>query len=465
MAYGTKLTRWIYEHSPILLQDFATTCYGWREKQKRYGHYFRKYFNLLQECQWYEEQKLRDVQNEKLRKLVEYSYENVPYYRSLFDKEGLKPCQIETVDDLPKIPTLDKDTVRKRWKELLSRNYPLNKAVIYRTSGTTGKPLKMYVSRNCFEREYAYRWMHYSWGGMQLGERFATVAGHPVVPIDQKKPPYWRYNKAENQLIFSSQHMSQDALPYYADALRRFQPSIIYGYPSSIYLIARYLAQKGLSDVFPKAVFTVSETLMDFQRMVIEKVFGCKVFNWYGMTEMVAHATECEQGAMHIQPMYGIMEIVSEMGDKVQEGIEGHIIGTGFDNWVMPLIRYNSGDVAVPISKKCSCGRGYPLIENVLGRTDDYVITPEGRYVGRLGHIFQQELHVVESQLIQEELNILRVQVVKDKGYSDEDTRKIIQGLQERLGNVMRYELEYVDHIPRGRNGKFRFVISKVAKL
>jgi len=421
-----------------------------------------EYFKFLQESQWYDEEKLRELQDEKLRKLIKYSYESVPYYRELFDKIKLKPSDIRTVEDLPKIPILEKDIVRKRWKDLLSKAYPRSKSIIYHTSGTTGKPITVYVSRNCYEREYAFRWMHYSWGGIKRGERFATFAGHPVVPISQTKPPFWRHNWAENQLIFSSQHISRDTLPHYIGALRKFQPAMIHGYPSSIYLIAHYLVENDISDIRPKAVFTASETLLDFQRKIIEEAFGCKVFNWYGNTEMVAHATECEMGKMHIHLLHSVMEITDEEGNPVSENKEGIIIGTGLDNWAMPLIRYKVGDIAVPTSSKCSCGRGYPLVEKIVGRIEDYVITPEGRYVGRLDHVFKHDLHVIEAQLIQEKIDLLRIRIVKDKGYSDKDNKEIIKGLQERLGYSMKFEFEFVTEIPREANGKFKFVISKV---
>ena len=188
-------------------------------------------------------------------------------------------------------------------------------------------------------------------------------------------------------MIFSSQHISRDTPPYYIEALRRFQPAMIHGYPSSIYLIAHYLVENNISDIRPKAVFTASETLLDFQRKIIEEAFGCKVFSWYGNTEMVAHATECELGGMHVQLLHSVMEITDEKGNPVGEGVEGIMIGTGLDNWAMPLIRYKVGDVAVPALRRCSCGRGYPLVEKIVGRVEDYVVTPEGRYVGRLDHV------------------------------------------------------------------------------
>jgi phenylacetate-CoA ligase len=168
---------------------------------------------------------------------------------------------------------------------------------------------------------------------------------------------------------------------------------------------------------------------------------------------------------MHTQPLHSVLEVVDEQGHPIEEGQEGIIVGTGLDNWAMPLIRYKVGDVAIPISKQCSCGRGYPLVERIVGRIEDYVVTPEGRYIGRLDHVFKHDLHVVEAQLIQEELDLLLVRVVKDIGYSDKDTSEILHELRNRLGNSMRLEFEFVPRIPREPNGKFRFVVSRVDKM
>jgi phenylacetate-CoA ligase len=462
MAYGNPRLRWTYERSPIPVQDFMTTLYGYLLKRRKYGEHFREYFRLLRESQWYDEERLKEIQNDKLRVLVRHAYDTVPYYRRLFDRVGLNPSHIQTTEDLTKVPILEKETVRTSWKEFISKSYPRAKTVVCHTSGTTGKPITVFVSQNCFEREHAFRWIHYSWANVFRGAPAATIAGHPVVPIAQKGPPFWRLNRAENQMIFSSQHISRHSLPHYAEALYRFHPEMIHGYPSSIFLIARYLVESGFPAIRPRAVFTASETLLDSQREMIERAFGCKVFNWYGNTELVAHATECENGGMHVQILHSVFEMVDRDGWPVREGSEAIILGTGLENFAMPLIRYRVGDIACPASGRCHCGRGYPLVERIFGRVEDYVVTPEGRYVGRLDHVFKQALKVKEAQLIQEEPDLLKVRLVKDLGYSETDTRSIIKGLKERLGSSVRYEFDFLDEIPRERNGKFRFVINKV---
>jgi phenylacetate-CoA ligase len=464
MAYGNALQRWIYKNSPVSLQTIIVSIYGLKERKKRYGAYFNKYLQYLKEAQWYSEERLSKIQNHKLKELIEYSYEYVPYYRELFDKHKIKPQDIRSSKDLVRIPILEKETVKNNLNKFISKQYSVKDALVSHTSGTSGTPLTVYATKDFFEREYAFRWSHFSWGNIKQGERFATFGGHPVVPIDYNKPPFWRYNSAEKQLIFSSQHISQKTLKLYIKALNTFKPAMIHSYPSAIYLIARYLVENKLSCVIPKAIYTCSETLLKYQRNIIEKAFKCKVFKWYGSTECVAHVTECEKGKMHIQPLHSVMEVINRDGEAAEEGEEGVIIGTNLDNWIMPLIRYNIGDTCIPTKKKCDCGREYPLVTDILGRIEDYIITPEGRYVGRLDHIFKADIRVKEAQLIQEEKELIRIKIVRDNGFSKQDQNCITEGLSQRLGHSMRYNFEFVDHIPRVQNNKFKFVINKCNK-
>jgi len=234
------------------------------------------------------------------------------------------------------------------------------------TSGTTGKALHLWISKECWEREYAFRQLHRSWGGIDIGDRIATIAGHPVVPMDRTSPPFWRENWAENQLIFSSQHITPENLKYYAEKLNQFQPELLHGYPSSLYLIALYLNSEGIYTIKPKVVFTHSESLLYYQRELLENVFSCKVYNWYGNTEMVANIVECEAGNLHVKLEHSIIEIIRSDGQPARPGEIGELICTGFGNYATPLIRYRVGDTVIPSDSVCPCGRSGPLIEKII---------------------------------------------------------------------------------------------------
>jgi phenylacetate-CoA ligase len=442
-----------------------TSIYGLVLRRKAYGRYFWCYLDHLQKTQWFSDTELAAYQAEQVHAFLEYAQSHSMYWRELFGAVQFDPVHYQVPGDLCRLPILQKETLRQQGYRIESGEYLAGHKSYQsvHTSGTTGKAVHLKVSQQCFEREYAFRWLHRTWGGNRLGDKVATFAGHPVVPTARMKPPFWRLNWSENQVLFSSQHITPETLPSYADQLVRMQPDLINGYPSSIYLIASYLNAERIDPVRPKAVYTHSETLLDYQRITLESAFGCRVFNWYGNTELTAHIVECEKGSLHVKSDHSLVEIVDEDGQSVQPGEVGEIVGTGFGNYATPLIRYATGDTARLSDRRCDCGRPGPIIEELMGRVEDIVVTPGGRHVGRLDHVFKDMLNVVEAQILQDTVDAVRIRMVKRPEFGEDDMRLLEQQLRLRLGLTIRLEYEFVDRIPRLPNGKFRFVASKVS--
>jgi phenylacetate-CoA ligase len=441
-----------------------TSVYGLAHRRRAYGRYFRYYFDHLQETQWLSDDEMAACQAERVRLFLEYANLHSQYWRGLFRTAGFDPAEYQSPADLCRLPVLEKETLRQQERQIESDEY-LGGRRPYQSvhsSGTTGRAIHLKVSQECFEREYAFRWLHRSWGGNRLGDRVATFAGHPVVSTVRMKPPFWRVNWAENQVLFSSQHIAPETMPFYAHQLIRMRPELLNGYPSSLYLIASYLNAEGIDSVRPKAVHTHSETLLDYQRVALESAFGCKVFNWYGNSELTAHIVECERGALHIKSDHSLVEIIREDGEPARLGEMGEIVGTGFGNYATPLIRYATGDVACISDRRCPCGRPGPIVEALMGRVEDIVVTPDGRHIGRLDHVFKDMLNVVEAQIMQDTVDAVRIRMVKRSEFAEDDMRLLERELRLRLGSVIRLEYEFVSRIPRLPNGKFRFVVSKV---
>jgi phenylacetate-CoA ligase len=463
MAHGNVLTRYIYKHSPWMLQNLLASFYSYLESSHKYGKSYNQYFEYLNKTQLLNLSQLKILQVEKLKRIIEYAAANVPYYTEMFKKLNVNPNDISSVADLGILPILSKDEVRMNFKKLISKEYMKKEYLIGYTSGTTGKPLKLAFSKESYQKEQAYIWFHRSWGGANYKEKTATFAGHMVIDIKKDKPPFWVENRHENQIIFSSYHMNLENLKFYVEKLIRFKPELIWGYPSSIYLLASFVEQNYITDINPKAIFTSSETLLDFQREKIEKAFKSKVFDYYGNSEMTAKILECEEGGLHIQHDYSIVEFLDYNDFPVKNGQEGRMICTGFMNFAMPLIRYDTGDLAIPTNRACSCGRQSQLVDKIVGRIEDFIITPQGRLIGRLGGlIFREIKNVQEAQILQEDKNTLIVKIVRLSGYTNKDSKQIISTIQMRVGPDMNIKLEFVDHIPRLANGKFKFVLSKI---
>lgn len=424
---------------------------------KRYTGKFRKYWPEIQNSQWYSAEKLRSIQNVKLRKLIRYAYHNVPYYRNLFAKMHLTPDDINTVDDLIKLPVLDKETLRTHADSFLSEKMmriSLRKAS---TSGTTGTPLTLYRTLDNVVYEYATLQRQYMWGGINTRQRFAVLFGDKIVPAHHTTPPFWRYNIAENRLIMSSYHLSEANADAYLGVLLRFRPVALEGYPSSICTLARFIAERiGMLPL--TAVFTTSETLTPEGRSLIQRVFQCRVFDYYGMAERVMAIHSCEQGSYHILPEYGIVEFAQLEGIDC-EGIY-ELIATGLNNYAMPLFRYRLGDTVELADKACPCGRAYPTVRRIVGRRDDYITTPQGTLVGRLDHVFKGAHNIVEAQIVQESLTSVEIKIVPDREFCREDGEYVYRKLRDRIGADMSVRITLVKAIPRSKAGKRQGVIS-----
>ena len=461
MAFGNPLTRFVYEHSPMALRSFMATVYSRGRGKKKFGPKFDEALAHLQRTQWYSNEQLRELQDEKLRRVIEHASRHVPYYQATLAALGLSAQDIRGREDLHRLPIINKAIVQPRLQEFRSTVHAQDAEVIH-SSGTTGKAIDVAVERDYLKLEKAFLWLQRSWCGVKPGDRTAYFTGHPVVPVKRTRPPFWIFDGSENRNFFSLQHMSAAHLPAYAQELAKFNPLLIVGYPTAIYLLALYLCDAGITTVRPRGIFTASETLLPHQRETMERAFGCPVMDLYGQAEYCGMIMQCERGSYHIQEEYGVVEILAQDGQPAKPGEIGEVICTGLNNLAMPFIRYRTGDTAIPRAGTCACGRGGALVERITGRMEDVVVTPDGRFLSRLDFVFKEMPFVQEAQMIQETKTLLRIRIVPREGFSQADQDRIAANLRERAGDGLQFQFEIVDHIPRLANGKFRYVISKV---
>ncbi|MCL4555102.1 MAG: hypothetical protein M1565_08270 [Actinobacteria bacterium] len=461
LSYSDPATRALYYRLPAFLKDLVAATYSLWQHSSRFGEIFAAQLAELERDRYRSAEEIREDQLTRLKQILVHAGSNVPYYGQLFKETGFEPSSVESLEDLRRIPLLDKETVGKRRSELIARS-GVGATVATHTSGTTGKGLQLRISQKAYQRSYACVWFHYGWAGIRRGDRIATLAGHPVAAPNSMRPPFWLRDRVEDELIFSSQHIAPSTLPLYADALADFRPALVRGYPSSIYLLALYLLAVGRTDLRPKAVYTSSETLLDFQRRVMEQAFACRVYSYYGNTERVAHLLECREGNFHVLTETCVVEVLKPDGSAAAPGEMGEMVCTSLLDTAMPLIRYQVGDTGVAAAGLCSCGFNTPILSSIIGRVEDIVVTPEGRHVGRLDHAFKDMVNVKEAQILQEDVNSIQVKIVPREGFGPADARALVRELRLRLGEQIGIRLETVDHIARTASGKFRFVGSKV---
>jgi phenylacetate-CoA ligase len=457
----------VYDALPVPIQNAVLTAFSMRLDRQRYGGRFAEFRALLEEAQWWDADRMRAWQDERLRAVVAHAYEHVPYYRELFDRHGIHPQRFRGQEDLPTIPVLTRETLKARLPDLLSRAYPKKALAEGHTSGTTGSPVTLFYSPDMMTMNYAALDRQYRWAGARLerhGDRVAVVRGNIIVPLTQTAPPFWRTNYYHRTLLLSNFHMTPANLRAYYEALRAFRPVVLDGYPSSVYVLAKVLLNSG--ERLPlKAVLTSSETLFDFQREAIERAFECRVFDYFGAAERVVFSVECEQhSGHHLCEEYGLCEIVDADHRPLPPGQEGTVVGTTLHNLGMPLIRYLTSDRTARKTQACACGRTLPLMEDVTTKAEDLLRLRDGRLISPsvLTHPFKPLDAIEASQLVQTDLDRLVIRIVKRPEYSDADSAHLVRELKARLGADMRIEFEFLDTLPRTKSGKFKWVISQV---
>jgi len=454
----------IYSHSPAFLQNIMVSGYGVKIYLREYGREFRRQLDQFNKYQWYNHDELRAYQDEKFCLLIKHCFDNVPFYRNFMKRTGIDPSDIRGIEDIGRFPVLTKDDIRENLHDMVATNIKSSDLIHGHTSGTTGAPLQFYYDKNICLIKNVCDWRQKQWAGINPGDPIAFFLGRMVVPLHRKNPPFWRTNYLLNHTFYSSFHLSTEHIASYIKHLRKSSPAAIEGYPSTLFLMARFLLSR--NEIIPmKAAFTSSETLFPIQREAIEKAFNCRLFDFYGLAERTVFATECEyHEGHHLNSDFGITEILSNDNQPVRSGNLGFIVSTGLHNMGMPLIRYRVNDVTSIKSGKCSCGRHFPLMDDVTTKMEDIITTPDGRLISSstLTHPFKPLKGVIESQIIQEDLNHITIKIVKDSAYTDEDSAHLIDELRKRLGNEMNIDLQFVDSIPRTAAGKFRWVISKI---
>lgn len=369
----------IIKKSPKIVNKTICNIYYNIPDYIKYGRKFRKQYNFLEESQYWSKEKLEKYQLNELKKLIKHAYETVPYYKKLFDKNNIRYEQINSFEDLKKIPYLTKDIIKENLEELISNKYNKNDIKYVTTGGSTGVPMGFYIDdRSDFLREWSFIaniWNRVGYNPKK-NNRMVILRGNFI------ENGFYEYK--DNKLILSSFKIEKH-IEKYIELIRDYNPDFIQAYPSSIIILARYINLKKINLKLNnlKAIICSSENIYSQQRNEIEDAFNTRVFSFYGHTEHSCIAGECEQNTFyHLNSEYGYTELLDEQGKEIiEDGNLGELVVTGFGNYVMPFIRYKTGDMAILSKEKCDCGRNYKMIKKIQGRKQDYFINKNGEKI------------------------------------------------------------------------------------
>lgn len=445
-------------HGNVIRTAFAL-WYGW----KPYGQHAA----LLEKTQWWAWSEIQALQMRKLNTLLEYAYANVPFYRRRFDEAGVRPRAIHTPADLVHLPPLTKQEIQDHRDELLASGVNRRRLRQNHTGGSTGQPLTFYQDDRFQAWANADLLRTYRMAGYQLGMRWAFLWGSDY---DARTHKGWHGRLMDrlvyNALWINTFDLSVDTLTEAARQLVRFQPQILVAYVSSATLLAQFVRDKGIEGIQPRAIQTSAEVLTPDDRRLMEETFGCQVFDRYGCREVynIAHECAAHQG-LHVLAENNVVECLDADGRPAVPGTVGRIVVTNLNNYVMPFIRYEVGDLGVPSQRSCGCGRGLPLLESVMGRTTDVITSPSGKLLHGefFTHLFYKLPSVRQFRVVQKTRVDLLVQVVPGPGFDQHASFTFLEKAIHRYGDPgFQVRFELCDHIPPASSGKYRFTISHV---
>ena len=444
----------LYGRLPVFAQNAAASWHGWRLRRRRFGGEFRRVLAGYVDREHWAPVRVAAFRDERLRAFVAAAAK-VRYYRDLFARHGVAPEDVRTLADLERLPVLDKSTVRQIAGGLAAAAPP-GPRLVCRTSGSTGAGLEFPATRRAEQEQYAVWWRYRLALRIGLATPCLYLGGRQVVPARQRQPPFWRYNRASRQILFSAYHLSGATAPAYLAEMRRVGAAWLHGYPSMVALLASYALQLG-QRLPLKWVTLAAENVLASQRDVIRTAFGVTPAEHYGLAEAVASCSECPHGRLHVDEDFAAVEFLPLGGDAFR------VVGTNLSNPAFPLLRYDTGDVATVTGTVCGCGRPGRVVDVLDGRREDYVLTRTGRRLGRLDHIFKGMANIREAQIRQVAPGRMTLAVVRGNGYGSGDERRLRQAVSRRVGREMAFDVAYVDALPRTANGKLRFVTSTLA--
>jgi phenylacetate-CoA ligase len=395
------------------------------------------------------------IQESLLRATLESAKRHIPAYR------GLQLPDRDFRRYLQELPIISKTDLLEREHDY----YPtLGLDRVWtpkgRTSGTTGTPLEVFRSLDSVIWENAFIQRHWTWSGYTPGMRRATLRGDAIVPVGQASPPFWYFNRAENQLFLSSRHLRPPYIDQLIAELRSFRPHLLQAYPSTAFELAAHLQRQGESLDIP-FVYTGSEMLYPYQREVIAAGLNTRVMDFYGMAERVAFASECEYGNYHVNPEYSYVEIVDDAGQPTRD--EGYVVGTTFHNHTMPLIRYQLSDRSRWLEGACPCGRTYAMIQPIEGKFEDVVYGSAGNPISPsvVTFAFKGLQHIEKSQVAQVGEGRWEVRIVPSPGFRAEDRATLVNNIHALVDPRLSVTVVECLDIPRTVSGKYRWVVNE----
>ncbi len=431
------------------------------------GRDFRQTRAFLRDAEWWPAERARAFQLAQLRRIITIAHERTAFYRHAFRAAGFDPRDLRSVDDLAGLPTIDRQTVSAHLEQMCARS-PRSPQVDYTsTGGSSGPPLGFYIGADRSGIEYAYLVTSWERAGFRLGMPLASLRGRLVPPdaggFHHEYDPLLRHH------YYSNLHMTDDDVARYLEHIAGIGPCFLHVYPSSAAALASSVNRAGLQPPpNVQGILAGSENVYPGQRQMVTAILNYRYFSWYGLTEKVALAAECEYSdRYHVWPTYGFFELLDRDGARVTvPGQRGEIVGTGFINTVIPFIRYRTGDYATYMGDRCpECKREHLIVSDIRGhRIQEVLVTRDGSLVTWTAVNVHDDTfdRVRQFQFYQDTPGCAVLRVVPADGFGPADRDRIQRRINRKLYQRVEVSLHLVESIPLTQTGKTIYVDQRI---
>ena len=432
---------------------------------KKSGSPKLKYWHTLEKTQYYTHQQLKEIQWQRLKNIWKFVWKYNIFYKKRFIDAGLTEQSLKSPDDLAKLPLLTKKDIRANIKDMISSGFVKKDLLHFKTGGSTGKALDIYMTEECSELRNACARRHDRWTGWEPGDPIGAAWGNPKLPESIKE-------KLKNALVqpyiyLDTMAVTEKSVQAFATAWQKIKPTLLFGHAHSLFILGQYVEKTGIENIRPTGILSTSMMLLPHERIHIEKVFQCKVTDRYGCEEVSLIGCECEKHkGMHLNIEHLFIEFIKDDGCHAESGEEGNIIITDLMNKAMPFIRYKVEDVGVPLNKECPCGRGLPLMDKVTGRVADFLIKSDGTKIAGISLIENSLTRIPgidQMQIIQNELNSLLLKVVPGKGFNKIWQKELKTYFENCFDQKINITIKKTDNIKPEKSGKYRFSICNIS--
>lgn len=434
-----------------------------RLHERMKGHDTFRFLKEMEAADRLSASELERLRLEKLRQFLSYCYTHVPYVRSAMQEAGMEPSQVRDLAELRRLPIMRKADIRMHRADLRSK--VAGNLRSFTTGGSTGEPLIFDISKRRVASHVACRRRVSRWWGVSIGDPELAIWGSPVEVTRQDWVRDVRDRLFATRLL-SAFEMNEPTMSRYLDILEHRGCMQIFAYPSAIYLLCMQARKQGrnLRRLGVKVVFVTGEVLFPHQRDLIVETFNTPVANGYGGRDSGFIAHECPHGGMHLMADAMITEIVDTEGRPLPAGELGEIVVTDLYSQEAPFIRYATGDLGALATRSCSCGRSLPLLERIEGRSNDSIVTSDGRIINSLALIYPvREVEGIEQfRICQKAVDSFHVQVVRNSRFQEDGEDRIRKGWAQLLRSPVQVTFEYLPALPLELSGKFRHVVSEL---